>query len=339
MLVSEQSLTVPELAKQTYLRPEQRQDLERSRAEIHAILSDPHLRAVADEEALQKQLDRETELLERGTPPEYDTQTKNKLFRSAKVLEADIQSTMLTRDEMERPIPSNIDKYMRWHYGPYNGDQKMAALRTIKQILDPNNAEPHFLSLAGIRDGVDENHRVNLPVYRDNYEKIQWEEVVEENLIRDMDTQEYQKFLEFKVLDWSKVSICKEMSWSSKQYEAALIKLRIAHGMTPVVESTKTNEPFDDAPGTPSGHSDWPKSELKAIDVPVTTFCKEWGESTGHFYDYIRKGEWPERSRINAVKALERLQVTHDAKAKTEPVYGSLYAEPVDDSDVELANL
>lgn len=350
MVVPEQSLTVAELAKQNYLRPEQRQDLERSASEIGNILSDPHLRAVADEEALQTQLNRERELLESGTPPEYDTATKNKLFRLGQKLESDIQSTMLTPSEMERPTPGNIDKYMRWHYGSFNGDQKMAALRTIKQILDPCNNEPNFLSIAGLREGIDESHRVNLPVYRDNYDKIQWEEVVEDNLIRDMDPQEYQTFLELKLLDWSKAGICKELNWSTRQYEAALLKLRDAHGIKPVVDpltsDEKTNLLGKDVIKEEEAAAkytfmpkEWPKTHIQELGLSIMGFSKEADVPNPRFYQYAREGRWPTAVYNAVAQTLSRLQEEKAQQRRSEPVRGFRLTEPDMSDDAELTEV
>lgn len=286
MPVSERELTVPELAKQTYLRVEQRQELERSTTAVKEVLDNPAMRAEAerdgaDLEAMEQQYHREIEMLERSTPPRYDAASRNKLNRLRQSLEDDMTSTMLSRDEMERGTPENVDKYFQWHYGQYGGDQKMQAYRTILQILDPANGEPNFLSISRLRAKVGQTPRRNLPAFRDGFDEIKWEEVLEDNLLKDMDPEEYQTFLELKLLDWTRPNICRELDWSTAQYEAAMERLRATRGtrrtqvepepelefdepkeemFTPPVARSKTN--FADAfaaPTTASTQEEEPK--------------------------------------------------------------------------------
>lgn len=328
MPVSERELTIPVLAEQNYLRVEQRQELERSTSAVREVLDNPAMRAEAerdgaDLESMEQQYHRELDMLERSSPPSYDNQTKNKLNRVRRHLEEEIVSTALSRDEMKHGTPENVDKYFQWHYGQYNGDQKMRAYRTILQILDPNNGEPNFLSLSRLRAKVGQTPRRNLPAFRDGFDEIKWEEVVEENLIKDMDSEEYQTFLELKLLDWARPSICKELDWSSAQYEAAMQRLRETRGIrrkqpveldteedvAPPEEEEAKLRPYDPIldkeveriPG-------WPREELRAIGMSNADFIRQSGIRQEYFYKFSHDDSWPDNYRKTIVDLLGRLK-------------------------------
>jgi hypothetical protein len=323
MPVSERELTIPVLAEQNYLRYDQRQELERSSSAVREVLDNPAMRAEAerdgaDLESMEQQYHREREMLERGTPPSYDSQTKNKLNRVRRHLEEEMVSTALSRDEMERGTPENVDKYFQWHYGQYNGDQKMRAYRTILQILDPNNGEPNFLSLSRLRAKVGQSPRRNLPAFRDNFDEIKWEEVLEEDLIRDMDNDEYQKFLELRLLDWTRPSICKELSWTAKQYEAAMERVRNSRGIRsrrvepepePEAQPEAQLRPYDPildkeverVPG-------WPREEIKILGMTNAEFIRQSGIRQEYFYKYSHDDSWPEHYRRDILVLLDRLK-------------------------------
>lgn len=319
MPIEDKQLTIPELAKRAFLNVQQRRELEKSTQDTRAVLDNPALLAqAADEEALQKQYERETAMLESGSPPEYDSHTRNKLFRLLKHIDAEAKSTMLTHTEMERGRPSDIDRYFSWHYGPQSGDQMMLARRNILLLLDRDNDEPNFLSITRLREQVDEAHRVNSPMYRMNFDEIKWEEHIEDNLIRDMDPREWQTFLELKLLEWTKPSICKELAWTTKQYEAALEKLRQSR-FTAQQEQEELRV-FQElaaeraAQGVPAWlqkaiepeTQGWPLEELKALGISQEAACKALRISQTTLHKYVKYDDWPRIFRARMVNFLER---------------------------------
>lgn len=342
MATAERELTIPELAKRAYLTVAQRKELEKSTSETRALLNDPVQRALSeDPEALEKQLQRETEMLELGSPPEYDTQTKNKLLRLLKHIDEEAKSTMLTNSEMERGRPSDQDRYWAWHYGPFSGDQKMLARRNILLILDRDNDEPNFLSITRLRERVDESHRVNAPLYRQNYDEIAWEDHLEEDLIRDMDDREWQTFLELKILEWSKPSICKELSWSARQYEAALKRLRDSRYLAAQEREREESLAFEkeleqieavrgpawmDTDEDAEPAKPWPLNELEELGITQTLACSAIGASKPSFIKWAKSGKWPRIQEVRLRKFLRKERALRFPES--EPASDLVDAEP-----------
>jgi hypothetical protein len=223
--------SVAELAKKTYLRPGQRREIQQSiDSAEHALRNQEQLRSLGvgiDADMVAKMLARDKETLARGTPSGYEGSTKNQMFRLMKHLERSITYDMPTQEDMERPTPANIDKHMAWEEGH---KPEVLAWRTIRRVLDPDNDRANFTSI--------ETLRTNTPPKGDprrywrNFDHIQWEEEIEEDLVENIDDREYLRFLEMRVLNWAKPNVLRELQWSEGQYAAALERFRRASNVT-----------------------------------------------------------------------------------------------------------
>lgn len=255
--IPDHELTVESLAKKTFMRPEQRQDLQRSIDSQQERLTNPIILELTggDPEAVRKQVAKETEMLARGAPPKLGSAQLAKVHRLEAMLRERITHAIPTYGMMERARPTDVDHHVAWER---QHKRDVLAWKACLQILDPNNTEPNFLSIARLRsDTVKGDPRK----YTQNFDTIKWAETIEEDLVRDMDDSVYHRFLEYKVLGWSKPSICKELHFSDKMYEAALERLRrsMQGKQEPEDEADVTwaaEDEADDQPAAPTESED-----------------------------------------------------------------------------------
>lgn len=223
--IPDSELTVDSLAKKTYLRIDQRRDLEQGIRAAKERLEQPMLLELTggDPDMVRKQLARENAMLDEGTPPQLSSTQTARICRLEQHLRDQIMHAMPTFTMMERARPTDIDHHVAWER---EHKRRVLAWKTCLLMLDPHNTEPNFLSIARLRsDTVKGDPRR----YTQNFDQIKWEEVIEDDLIRDLDDGAYQTFLEYKLLGWSKPSIYKAMAWTPAIYEAAMERLRRSH--------------------------------------------------------------------------------------------------------------
>lgn len=270
MPVADKELSVAELAKKTYLIPAQRQQIEESVAHLNFMIHDPETREVAvpNTDRLVSNLRREEQMLEEGTPPEYDPLTRNKLNRLRLKLEEDIQRGMPTSDMMEKPTPNNVDLHIWWER---ENVQRVAAWKAICRTLDPHNIEPNFTNIARLRPSTPPS--INPRKYWQNFDAVSWQEGIDQSLYQDeLDDDVYHTFLELKLLDWTKVGICKELALTPALYEAAMQRLRASKAAKRTVE--KSEEPPPEVVEKPY-RIHVPDEELEEEDVEEEDFEEE----------------------------------------------------------------
>jgi hypothetical protein len=263
--VPESHLTVEHLAKATYLRPDQRGDLQRSIAEQQERLANPVVFEMAggDPETVRQQVAKEQAMLAHGTPPQLPSVQLAKVRRLEQHLREQITHALPTYGMMERGRPTDIDHHVAWER---EHKKRVLAWKACLQILDPGNTEPNFLSVARLRG---DTVRGDPRRYTQNFDQIKWDEVIEDDLIRDMDDSAYHHFLELKLLNWSKPNICKELSWSPKMYEAAMERLRQSH------QGARTADEDEDDPELNYGAEDAEDDEALQITLPGTEAVRE----------------------------------------------------------------
>jgi hypothetical protein len=222
--------------------------IEESVEHLNFMMRDPETREVAvpNTDRLMANLRKDEQMLAEGTPPEYDSITKNKLNRLRLKLEEEIQRGMPTADMMERPIPNNIDLHVWWER---ENVQRVAAWKAICRTLDPHNAEPNFTNIARLRPSTPPVG--NPRKYWQNFDAVSWAEGIEETLLHELDDDAYHTFLELKILDWTKASICKELALTPAMYEAAMERLRTSRMAKRTLEvASEFEEAEEEVPDT-----------------------------------------------------------------------------------------
>lgn len=255
-------LTVPELAKRSYLVPSQRRQIQESVDHLQFMMRDPETREVAvpNTDRIAANLDKDMRMLQEGTPPEYDSLTKNKLNALRKKLEEQIQRGMPTADMMERSIPNNIDLHIWWER---ENTQRVAAWKAICRTLDPHNDEPNFTNIARLRPSTPPVG--NPRKYWQGFDAISWEDQIEDTLTSELDDEVYHLFLELKLLDWTKAGICKELAFSNEMYEVAMERLRTSRAGRRTAESLASPAPSP-RPRPPTGDPDEDEDEEEDED-------------------------------------------------------------------------
>lgn len=218
-----QELSVPELASKNYLRAEQRNQLEDSIRRTESMLANAERSvdvAPEDLESLAKQLGREKEMLEAGTPPEYDLNSKRKIYQIKNDLEARFTHVIPTFTQMERARPDDQDFHIAWER---THQQDVLAWKTCLLILDPHNTEPNFLSVSRLRsDTVKGDPRA----FRLGFDNMDWNQEVEADLSATLDDASFYQFLALKSADWAEATICKQLGWSKDLYAVAMRRWR-----------------------------------------------------------------------------------------------------------------
>lgn len=255
--------TIAELATRAYLKPAQRQQLE------HGVqMAEETIRAQGqilngrdvNVDAVQRNMAKDRQMLDAGTPPDYPGGIKNRLFHNMRALEKKLKYDMPTLDEMERPIPANVDKHMAWER-VHKSD--ILAWKAIRRILSPLNAEVNFTNIETLRSNTPSKGDPRR--YWEKFGNIQWEEDLEEELLYQLSDEDYLKFLEMRVLNWSEASIRRGLSWDKKQYAAAVERFRRSSQVT----DADAQAQFDLDDSEPPEEGDEPEpSEEEEEDEP-----------------------------------------------------------------------
>lgn len=330
-LAEQHDLTVQELASKTFLKPDQRRELEQSIEHMEFMLTDRETResgVAPDTEMLEINIRRDKRTLELGTPPDYAVTTKNKLNALRKKIEEDITHAMPSRDMMEDPTPGNIDHHIWWER---INKKRILAWKSVCRILDPHNTEPNFTSIARLRTNTPP--KVDSRRYWHGFENVRWEEQIEENLILDLDDEAYQSFLELKLLDWSKMTICKQLSWSSAMYDAAMTRLHNSKNTRETVEreqeitkskeeetyreevksmlasaKAKVAEDKSKKPDPNAYRSEWPFPELEELGVTMYQFLHPIGLNQMAIHAKLKAGTLSLAERSAMAERLEKMR-------------------------------
>lgn len=325
--------TIMELARATYLRPAQRRKLKASIDSLESMLQNaPTLESVhgiaINREAAQESLSRDKKMLEDGTPPDYPTPIKNRLFKVMQTLESSIREQMPTQDMMEKPIPANID----WHIAHSEQNlHKILAWKSIRRILDPHNDGPNFTNLDILRTNTQPKGDPRL--YWKGFDPIKWSEEMLDELGSEIDESDYRRFLELKLFDWSERNIRRELDWTKEQYQVAQQRLHSRPSLTAEEEEEEDAAPPRPPPPDPDDDEDdededepaeaedlvtsveimeWPITELKARSLTRNALAKLMHMPPAALYSALRNpqrmtGDMRERITI----ALERWDRDH----------------------------
>ena len=251
-----ETLDVEALSRKTFLRPHQREELQREIQTLEWALKGhsmhdgrpmPHFATdadPADPEVLQESLERNQSMLQRHDPlaVNVDPMVKNRLYRLMRDLEGKIQADMPSYEMMERPTPVNVDWHMAWEK---THKKNVLAWKAIRRILEPNNTEPNFTNVELLRRS--EHPKGDPRKYWQHFEEISFSERVEEE-INQLSDEQYLEFLKLKALEWSAVTICKQLGWHRETYELAMARLRGAVPEPPAYDSGMDTEVDIDEP-------------------------------------------------------------------------------------------
>ena len=319
--------TIAELAKRSLLRPLQRQRIAQSIKTSRDLLDQQHMLQNVygvgiDVPQVQRNLEADERTLELGTAPDYSMSVKNRLNKMRVALEQSMTHDMLTEDQMERPTAANVDSTIAWQDAH---KQHVLAWKTICRILDPNNDNPNFTNI--------ERLRTNTPPkgdprrYWQGFDAVSWGEDVTEELLGAIDDSDYTRFLEMKVLEWTKFSICRELAWSDAEYKAAVERFRrsghptdadaerllqeegLAHLQVPM-ETEPGHDPMPPKRKRKLLDSEvWPIPQVRQREMTIAQFSKLSGIATVRMSTVCganpRGGGWREDETAKILKAFE----------------------------------
>lgn len=328
------ALSIQEYGKQHFLRPHQRDELERSIAHIDERLANPVILELTggNREALLKQRTNEAAMLHRGTPPRLSAPDLKKVYTRLKKCEELITNGQPSWTQMERARPSDIDNFIAHENtrhadrddGTYTTKRAVLARKNYLMTLDWNLPQerrglaPHEMSQAVLRS---DTVRGDSPAYRRNYDFIQWEDATEASLSAEIDDDTYAFFVGLKTLGWADSSIQKKLDWTQPMYAAAMARWRgEAQGQH---ASTAQNGAQVTAATTPPtrlehAHRQF-TAELHALGLSVKDACVAVHISPVTFKSYERRG-W---------SLVKHKELTQWIAKKTRAVQRS--AEPADD--------
>lgn len=230
--LSARELSIEEYGKHNFLRPVQRQELERSIAGIEERLAQPILLEMAggDREALEKQHAKEQAMLASGSPPRLDAVGQRHVYKKMQKCEDLIVNGLPTFTMMERGRPADIDHHVAHENAPhqdedgkYTTKRAIQAWKNYRLTLDPHSIEPNFLSIASLRT---DTVRGNPALFRKNYDHIRFREYIEENLAEQLDDETYFTFCGLKALEWAEATIRSKLDWTQKMYDVAMTRWR-----------------------------------------------------------------------------------------------------------------
>ena len=289
-------LRVEMLAKESYLKPAQREELQENIRRDEAYLQGraPNGQPLAlvpgiplpDADMVRENMARDKAMLEAGTPPKLTPLQIRQHMRRLDELDAEIRPGMPSIDQMQRPLGTNIDIAIAHERV---NKARVLARKTILSRLDPENDEPNFRSKELLR--TNDPPTVDLRQYWRNYELIKWQKeaaVEVEELPLDDDT--FLKFCQFKAAEWSAKSIKRELALSEGQYEQAMMRLQ---GLQPTMgaDADEDEESSDPAPVTKAeanGHERrhdlaWLKAEIQRRHLVQRSIEEALGLKQGTF--------------------------------------------------------
>lgn len=311
-------LRVETLAKEQYLKPAQRAELQENIARDEAYLRGhgPNGQPLAhvpgiplpDADMVRENLARDRAMLDAGTPPKLSPLQIRQHMNWLDTAEAQIKHGMPTIDQMWRPLAPNIDIAIA--HGGVNKPWILAR-KTVLSRLDPDNDEPNFRSVELMR--TNDPPSVDLRQYWRNYELIKFKtNAVTEVRELPLDDETFGRFCQFKAADWSPKLIRRELALSETQYEQAMTRL----------QTMKPRMPEDDDPeaqaevtngGTPD-HTDakepfhvWLKAALNARHLVHRGMAEELSLKPNYFTAMLNgRMKIPHEVRERATRAIEQ---------------------------------
>lgn len=325
-------LTIQALAKQTLFTPTQRQKVEASINQLEYMLKDPVTKEAShvapDTEMIEANLVRDKSMLQTGLPLDFTGTEKNRLNRLRQEIEKRLQYDMPTFDEMERPLPINVDKHMAWEK---LHKQEIKAWKVICRTLDPLNDNVNFTSIARLR--------TNTPAkgdprkYWQGFDAVDWDMSVEDAIADALDEDTYRGFLERRILGWSKVNIQKTMQMSDQLYAACLQKLKDSYSVAQTVAQEEDTTPRQ--PEIPASERNlrtalnlaaedkrvlpWPLDELGRLGISLYRFCKIVNMPGPKMRTRIKNSTFSPQETQMLERALTRLRQEQQQKQATAP--------------------
>ena len=334
MTLTDKELSIEEYGKRSLLRPAQRQELERSVADIRERLSNPVVLELTggDPATLEKQLAREEQMLVQGSPPTLTQSQATKMIAKLKKCEALITNGMPTFSMMERGRPSDVDHHVahenaRWQDedGQYTTKRAILARQNYLLTLAPSSLEPNLLSVATLRT---DTVRGDPAKFRTNWDAVRWRETMEDEMQAAIDDEKYLLFCGLKAMQWADVTIRQKLDWDLATFDRAMERWREDPEMhpqgtnapsTPNGQRTDTDAlplvspdpggvpavPFVERIQAPEG---WPRKELETLGVSQYKFLKQCQFSHASFSRWSESGQWPPERYETAMAALAELR-------------------------------
>lgn len=248
------------MARKTYLKPNQRQELNESIARNEAALlgyapngqpmpAVPGIQA-PDAAMLRENISRDRAMLEAGTPPTLtELQIRKRILR-VQELDTDIKRGMPSIDQMWRPLAPHVDACIA--HSRHN-KTRILARKSLLSEIDPGNEEPNFRSVELLR--TNDPPTVDLRQYWRNADLIQWKKDAELLQEQEIGEETFARFCMLKLADWAKVSIRRELALSEIQYEQAMKRAREmkAQAPQPAQEEHPSEEELEDHPSPSEG--------------------------------------------------------------------------------------
>ena len=256
-------LTIPALAKKTYMRPAQRDQLRSSVRSLENQLrgisdfpgalpgdtlpSGGQTDRVIDVEVVRENLERDRLALERGTPPKLSGKGLRDAISLEKKLRMMIPEGMPSDEQMNDPTAKNVETHMAWQG---HNKERILAWRTLRKLIDPSNDNPNFTSVEIFRP-VKPSY-VDWGRYWKNFPDFS--EDVEDQLA-EIDDSLIMQIAGYVTLGWAARSIQRKLNISQDQYRL---------GLKAIKEMRKKTEADD--------------VEVEAIDLdPFPTIQEELG--------------------------------------------------------------
>lgn len=300
MATDPNDLRVETLAKEEYLKPAQRQELQENIARDEGYLRGQGTNGqplamvpgipLPDASMVRENMARDKAMLEAGTPPKLTPLQIRQHMRRLDELEAEIKPGMPSIDQMWRPLAPNVDICIA--HGRVN-KSRIKARKNVLSRLDPDNEEPNFRSVELLRSN--DPPQVDLRQYWRNYELIKWQKdaVIEvEDL--PMDDETFLRFCQFKAADCSPKLIMRDLSLSKVQYEQAMTRLRAlkASMVADVDEDEEVSPPASVTSAEANGHEPshdlaWLKAEIQRRRIIHRSIADAVGLDKGKFAQMI----------------------------------------------------
>ena len=318
-------LRVEILAKESYLKPAQREELQenirRDEAYLHGRAANGQPLAmvpgipIPDIDMVRENMARDSAMLEAGTPPKLTPLQIRQHMRRLDELDTEITPGMPSIDQMQRPLGPNIDMCIAHERV---NKVRVLARKTILSRLDPENDEPNFRSKELLR--TNDPPTVDLRQYWRNYELIKWQKeaaVEVEDLPLDEET--FLKFCQFKAADWSPKLIKRELALSEAQYAQAMTRLQ---GLQPTMGADADEDGPPPAPVTraeANGHEPphdlaWLKAEIQRRHLVQRSVGKALGIEKGAFGNMLAGRQ---RSPVTFISDVEAILVKFDQDPST----------------------
>lgn len=128
------------------LRYHQREELKGEIESMESML--PSLKTPTDRGEVSKRLKRLQQSLVAQSPTELPGELKDKLYQESRAIETDLQSGMLSQEEMRKNPAGAVGQHMRWERA---NKKKILRWKNIQQMLDPSSDDPDLSNFERFR--------------------------------------------------------------------------------------------------------------------------------------------------------------------------------------------